>query len=1304
MTETTHPPSSQAAPPSGRRRWRWPLTILAALLALPLLLACALWVWAGREGSLQTVLDQAPRWLPSGYTLQTQEVSGSLRRGGRIGRLQWTQPGTQLTLSGLDLHWQAEALLRHRHLHIDRIEAEQLEVRHHGQADPSAPPDSLALPVTVEARLALKQLRLPDQGGLQAEDLQADYRFDGRQHQLTLHHLALAAGHYQGQIQLQAAAPMALQARLGGQLQTGLKAPAPAALEAQARLEGPLSGRSAELHLDLTLQPPPGSPAASMQAHAEARLQPWADQPLPEALVRLSRIDLRLLWPGAPQTALSGRLDIRPATGGQAGWTAQADFDNPLAGPWDQQRLPLSQLSARMHQQGAAWIADAVQARVGQGRLDLSGRWQGDLSPAWQAHARLQDVNPADLFSRLPPAALRGELQARPGREAGLDFDADLDSRPLAAAEPARPRAPTTLASGRARLNGHWQADQLRLDRLELTLWDARIEGQLRLAPSQGSGQGTLRLSAPGLQAELEGDLAADRGQGRWQARWDDAGRLGRWLKQLPGLPPPPIGWPERGSGRFEGHWQGGWGRMMAAWNGHPAGTRLPPPLQLDARLDIPALNWPALAVKDLEARLQATLPGPVPAQPSGPAAAAPLQLSLRGQVQQGAQTLSARLRASGGAGLLDASGSRWQARLDELSLQASQTLPGGDWRLDLSQAVGLQLHREARTDLTELRLEAGEAQLGSPGGPARLQWQASQWSTQKGHARWQTSGDLRDLSLAWFQALAAQRPDTARLGVAGDMRFDAHWSAQADSTLQAQASLKRQGGDLRLQPDDLPSGVQASEAQRSAGARQAELNLKLDDRRLSAELLWDSERAGRLQASLGTQLEHRDGGWDWPQEAPLDGQIEARLPRLGVWSVLAPPGWRMRGTLQASARLSGTRGAPQWQGSVQASDLALRSVVEGIELREGRLAARLNGPQMTVDEFSLRGAPGAGGDGGSLRATGQAHWNGEDLQIDLHAHADHLRVSARADRRLAVSGDIDTRLDAGRVQVRGQLRADQALFILPDETAPSLGADVQVIRPQAAPTAAAANTPDARKTPGPDVQVSLDLGKDFQVRGRGLETRLAGSLQLRITPADGLPVVHGELHTDHGHYAAYGQQLTIEQGVLRFDGAYDNPSLDILAIRPNLSTRVGVQISGTVLSPRIRLYSEPEMADADKLAWLVLGRAAANGAAESALLQQAALALLGKGGRGLSDGLAHALGLDEISFSGVSSTDTGVSSAALKLGKRLSKDFYVSYERSLTGTLGTFYVFYDLTRRFTLRAQTGEKSAIDLIFTVRYD
>ena len=37
-------------------------------------------------------------------------------------------------------------------------------------------------------------------------------------------------------------------------------------------------------------------------------------------------------------------------------------------------------------------------------------------------------------------------------------------------------------------------------------------------------------------------------------------------------------------------------------------------------------------------------------------------------------------------------------------------------------------------------------------------------------------------------------------------------------------------------------------------------------------------------------------------------------------------------------------------------------------------------------------------------------------------------------------------------------------------------------------------------------------------------------------------------------------------------------------------------------------------------------------------------------------------------------------------------------------GTFGSFYVFYDLSRRLTLRAQAGQQSALDLIFTVRKD
>jgi translocation and assembly module TamB len=198
---------------------------------------------------------------------------------------------------------------------------------------------------------------------------------------------------------------------------------------------------------------------------------------------------------------------------------------------------------------------------------------------------------------------------------------------------------------------------------------------------------------------------------------------------------------------------------------------------------------------------------------------------------------------------------------------------------------------------------------------------------------------------------------------------------------------------------------------------------------------------------------------------------------------------------------------------------------------------------------------------------------------------------------------------------------------------------------------------------------------------------------------------LRGELRTVQGSYKAYGQQLEIEAGLLRFTGPFDNPSLDILAIRPNLQQRVGVQITGTAVAPVVRLYAEPELPEAEKLAWLVLGRGAGTGGAEAAVLQQAALALLGGTGRGLPGSLGQALGLDEVTMRGsINNADGTATGASVTLGKRLSRDFYVAYERSLAGTLGTLYVFFDLSRRLTLRAQTGEQSAVDLIFTLRYD
>jgi translocation and assembly module TamB len=334
--------------------------------------------------------------------------------------------------------------------------------------------------------------------------------------------------------------------------------------------------------------------------------------------------------------------------------------------------------------------------------------------------------------------------------------------------------------------------------------------------------------------------------------------------------------------------------------------------------------------------------------------------------------------------------------------------------------------------------------------------------------------------------------------------------------------------------------------------------------------------------------------------------------------------------------------------------------------------------------------------------------------QISLQASAERLRISNRPDQRLSISGQAEAKLQGQQLQVRGNIRADEALFLLPDDLGPQLGSDVVV---RGAPGSPNAGQPrelrderDARTRATPQaggrvtkLAITLDMGNDFRVRGKGIDTGVGGTLTLA---GDSLaaPRLIGTVSTVGGTYRAYGQRLNIEQGVLRFTGPLDNPALDILAIRPNLTQRVGVQILGTALLPQVRLYSQPELPDAEKLSWLVVGRASASGGAEAALLQQAAVALLGSRAGGDSGGLAASLGLDELSFSRGNGSNGTVSGGAITLGKRFSSNFYAAYESSLSGALGTLLVFYELSQRLTLRAQAGSQTAIDLIYTVPYD
>ena len=1282
---------------------RLSLKLLAATLLTLLALSAALWLWSASDGSLATLLTQLQRFLPTGQTLEAKDVQGSLRGGGHIGWLRWQRGELSVEAQDMGVAWTLAPLFN-RQLRLGTLSVATLKIedrRSSTDSAPLTPPTDLRLPLKVDLPFQVASLSWTGATTLQASELSGHYRFDGQAHTLMQGRGRVASGAYQLSGQLQASGPMALALQAQGLVQTTLPSiPQPLTVAAMAQLTGQLAGPDAVLALQASLKPVPtlGAPeqpasSTAMQAEVSAQIAPWQTQPIIQAQAHWQGLNLAALWPQAPQTRLSGEAGVTPR--GSA-WQGRLKLANAQPGPWNQQRLPLDRLQADLRYEQAQWALQSVQAQGAGGSLTGSGKFEAGQ---WQGEASLHKVNPGAIDTRLTSSALSGELQARQS-SSGIAFAAHMAD--ASARDKTRP-PPTRLHTLRLQglqVQGVWASPQLTLSALSIDAQDAHLEGRLSYHLKTQAAQGKLAVELPGLQGSLDGRLASQDGQGSLGIKVTDASLASQWLTRWPAMADALQGLSLRGAAQLDGRWQGGWQQQ---------GSKL----QVTASLRAPQLAWlrrPATQATvsgegrllGLEVDLAGTLPD--------------LSLRTQGRADIGARQMGWQARFKAGRRAAD----HWQGHLEQLELTAQDKGQPGPWTLeadtDKGQAVTLDW-LASRLENT-LSLSAGSARLTGPQpGAASVNWQAARWSQPlaptakqaRPKAQWHSQGQISQLPLAWLDALSGK--SMADLGLRSDLMLAGRWDARHTDAQHLSAMLERSSGDLHLRVDD------SRQDALPADLREARLEVNLDAGSLSGSLRWDSTRAGKALMAFSTQLQPLGHGWTLDQKVPIGGSLQIQLPPVDAWSVLAPPGWRLRGTMDADITLTGTLETPRWDGKLQARNLAVRSVVDGIDFSQGRLDARLHGQQIDIQEFSLQGAPTSAGSGGQLALTGSIFWlpgNSEAdflsrLSMALEMQAKALRLSTRSDRRVVVSGKVATQLRDARLSLSGSLAADQALITLPDDSAPQLGDDVVVRRPAAKlPTSAtpAQKTSASSRASAPrlvtDLLIELDLGPDFQVRGRGLDTRLAGKLSLHAVNQE-RPGLTGTVRTVRGTYRAYGQRLDIERGLVRFVGAADNPMLDILAIRPQLSQRVGVQVNGTALSPVVRLYAEPELPDAEKLAWLVLGRSASGRGGEAALLQQAALALLGGSRQGPSASLTQALGLDELSFSSSNGSDTATG-ATVTIGKRLSKDFYVAYESGLASTMGGFTIFYELSRRLTLRAQTGTQGAVDLVWTRRYD
>jgi translocation and assembly module TamB len=1053
---------------------------------------------------------------------------------------------------------------------------------------------------------------------------------------------------------------------------------------------------------------------------------------------------------GAPHAQLDVRVDLRPPAERASQLNGTFEALNRAEGTFDSQQIPLRRLrgavAASFDAGGATILLPAIEAELARGdatgRIEIGSR---EGVEQWSVDAALRQVDLSRLHSRVRALrvdgtvhlenrpidggtgfAARGDLHARNPLPAELTFDLE------GGAERFRLRsAHLALNAGSFDAQGLFERDTKHLQLqgaahsldagLLLRGVRTRIEGhfeiEVALAPEPhgvgrfeladssicwpaarcwpAHGRGVVELSS---SQQLRADAELALNTARLQVHGALTGSQGRLEIELTAPQLADVDATLHGTVEAHAVLSGPWDAPDVQLHARAKGLRAFGQAADSASLDLhgkPQRDAPF----DLDASVEAL----------GPEGRAPPWLQAAAVHAQGTahdHTVSVQAQMAGPR---------------HVTLLARGGLGGQGWTGVLAQAQldgpqPVRLSEPAPLAADRAGFSLGPAQVQALGASVRdvLFQYGAQGLISRGH--------FDGLRVPQSTPLAGVSIDTH----ADPLQLRGHWDLELGERIRGQFAIDRESGDLR--PSLLEATVPAS-----LGLRALSALIRIDQGQVQAEFSMDSERAGTLRGNLQAAIRHGlDRNWGLDRTQPWHVEVTGQLPAIEALQPFFPQqvraNLRIAGRIGMSLRIDGTPAQPQASGSIQGDELRLAWIDQGIRLQDGRLRARVEGDRVQVEELRFEGplrvAPGdrrardaiRGNPVGSVSASGQVVLS--DLSGSLQVQAHQLPVLQRSDRWLLVSGGGNVELAPQRIRMNATLMADAGFLDLSWSDLPKLSDDVRVIQP---------SRPAAAPAPGIAIAADLgiDLGPAFFLRGNGLEARITGPLRLQ-SEGQGPLRVNGAVSIEQGTYEGFGQHLSIRYGRVNFQGAADNPGLDVLAVRTDLPVEVGVTVTGSVTRPIVRLHSDPPLPDYETLSWLALGRAPSDPRTDNVALARLAAGLLSGSDEGIPTRLARSIGIDEINLRSadvppggtllprqsvagkLTADDTTTAATAsnqiISLGHRINDAITVSYEQAVSGASNVVQISYQLSRRLSLIGRAGSDNALSLVFSLPFD
>ena len=505
-------------------------------------------------------------------------------------------------------------------------------------------------------------------------------------------------------------------------------------------------------------------------------------------------------------------------------------------------------------------------------------------------------------------------------------------------------------------------------------------------------------------------------------------------------------------------------------------------------------------------------------------------------------------------------------------------------------------------------------------------------------------------------------------LNIAGQVSGNLHAEGKLDN-IRANASLNPSDGVIKFKDEEEEFNISYRDVVLKADFENDEANIQLN-------FLLGENGKGNGNFKIGKSPERK-----------LNGKLTASLPDLRIVQGFVPDLQDFNGKLDMDMKLAGKLAEPVINGKLKLYDAKANIPAAGIELKDISLVLEADDSRYLTLLAQVNSGEG------NLKADGRIDASSFPADIQLHIQGEKFQVSRLPEAIVEISPDLKL---AGKemLKLSGQLIIPTAKIEVQQvpDSAVKVSRDEVIVGQEV----------EREKARNINADINLKLGEDVSFKGFGLQTGLTGNVDATF---DGKTSrLFGKIEMKNAQYSAFGQTLDVEKGRFLFAGPADNPGIDLKAKRTSVDKSVTayLNVSGQASNPKISVYSDPSLPEAEALSYLVTGRPMNQARGDSGSeLSAAALSLgLTKTMPALKR-IQESTGLDDFRIDSGSGDIEGTS---LMMGKYLNPDLYIGYVYGLFDAQGGVKVSYSLTERIEVESFSGEKQSVDIYYRYEHD